>query len=1012
MSRYLAIPSLLLTADKAYSATQEAGLAPLAPTEASVSGSLKLSAAGVPSAAVSLDLKLQTGGNPLGYDATRYGLSSASLLQQTHGGGSYQGFLPRIYANQMGVARRVGATATAYHFWPSKVVRASDDSGGFASYNVRATTDRIQYLHTDGPTGDGWTLEVIFTDGDDGLTLANTPHRPALIVRPDGRLMVYFIVLDPYGAGDAVTCYSSTDDGATWSLYQRTCVILNDGSHDLLDAIYVDGDVVMVTGNSAAADVEVYLSSDDGASFTMLGNGNTTYYRPSITALSNGQWLIHADDNAGGVFVIRGAPGSDADDIDGIEWAQISALSGGFNQSRTVVRDDDGALYLYSVEQTSAGPMQCFVSTDEGETWSDASPDSSGRVFSLMGSSGDTYIAGLNGGWFNGYLVTVGVADDDSGDDGTPIAIFWGGWDSLTDRPVSETSGTPYNACYLAALCLPTDAAWTKTDSGGGATVDRTATGILSIISSAGGNSYYSAPTTFYTSTAHLGAVRERTIFRVNSGGSVAADTIMPMWVSGGDGLASQWFKIRVDGDNMAIIDVGGSIAATAFGAATGLFTDWTELFVAFVKGGGSTSAKGLLSVWYRTIGSRVWVQLADGIDVAEDGGATTSFLRFGGTNNAAADWEMHALWGARESNGMADWAGESALVGRSISPLGVHVPGNITVSAYGSSGRAGDTWWLQTGYLYGKEWTVQGGPGRRWRSTADASTQRIVYDAGASDMFDGDIFAVLGTNVSGVTLKFNTSDSWASPAVSIPMSSIIASSVSVATFGKGYIELSNATFRPHELASRPGRSGRRFWVRFSSGATYRIDDNPTATRLMLYGSDVSALSSTVTIFTDSMWARGVSGAGYRYMALEITNQNTADDYYEIGQFVMGYGIELTRDDGFEDGWSRRYLPNVEVMEPDSGARLTRFRGAMRRTLAIRWSPKYLTTHDGLLKVREVYRRCNGPETPFLYVHNPDKGWLADGGGYYRWTSDLSEEQVHGEDFFALGQITAEEEVE
>jgi hypothetical protein len=972
MARYLLAQHHLLKGSAITSTTSEAGPTIGQPVESAVDGDLKLGAAGAPTASVTLDLELQAGGNPTGFDQAQAGAGAGAELVWRETGEADT--LSRAWnARDYLTWAECPPASKALYGWQSPPRTLNNGSVGYVTYK-QGVADSIRFLHKSTRTGT-WTNVTIFTDGDDGLTIAQQDHRPGFVVLPDGRIIAYFLTAYS-GTGNAVTSYYSDDHGATWTLFRKISAVVG-ATHTLLNAETEEGEVVLVTGAKAAAGVAVYHSVSGGVGFAQRGATFTTYYRPVTTKNSAGQVVVLVDDNAGAAFVaVMGFGGR----LDNSEfWTAQTVLDGASTfGNNALVTDDRGTVWAFITTQQSEGPLSLIYSIDGGYSWTQNFTNY--FVLRFYGSGGNDYVDGITAGMWFGNLIVLGVGNPAGGSNSPQYALWFGGWSPMVgvERPVYEDFGGPYNMSYLA-IEEPTGLGWSKADSGTGATITETA-GYLNIVADASGNSLYSPPASWISLVDDNAGFRQRFFVRINSGGSSGRRCVIEAGIT--DTTNIQKVEIRFSTTTMTVVDGAGNTLGTSTPLAD--FTSWTEVWVAFEHEGGSASNLGKVTVCHRVAGQTTWIKVVDAVDVAETAGAA-NIIKFGGDTNGAVDWDLILLEMANDHAGVAEFDVPDDLVGRPLGVEGLYLKEtDVRVHAFGTGGVSGDTWDLDTSAKYPSTYIVDtDSPQKHWRSDDDGTANYIVFDAGANGLWMGDLWMLMGTNMPAATLEFNASDSWGAPSVSLSLSALMVDSVGINARGKGYVKSSTlTTMENHRYASRPGR--RRFLKFTTSGNLYEITDN-SADKFYFDGLDMSSETGGAQIYGDGMYDTTSQVVGYRYMRLGFAVQDTSDGYFTCGRLQAGFRLAMTSDGteydkGFRDVTS---IP-VDLMMADGGARYAQRLGEDRRSLLVQWHPAYRSDVPIDLSIDALYRRLGGQAGVVGFVRDTADTALAENGGLYR----------------------------
>jgi hypothetical protein len=223
----------------------------------------------------------------------------------------------------------------------------------------------------------------------------------------------------------------------------------------------------------------------------------------------------------------------------------------------------------------------------------------------------------------------------------------------------------------------------------------------------------------------------------------------------------------------------------------------------------------------------------------------------------------------------------------------------------HGGEGIDGDIWSFQAAYEYAMKNIISGTPQVPYRSTQDEIGVAILIDMGVNYRLLVDAIAVFGANVRTLGLMMNSSLVWDS---TTPIDETISFDLVTITLdaltGRFLRDTSVLSgYSDHELAG--------FYVRSTSGSdtigtTWKILDN-VGDWIELDTVDPTGLgaSDTLVIFSPKKVHTFTNTTPYRYIRLEITAQETAEGYYQLGEIVLGKAITLAR------GWSATYGLNT-----------------------------------------------------------------------------------------------------
>lgn len=966
-------PGHLHTPARILSATNESGLVVggAVPTTGNA-GQLRLSTAKTPFAAVDAVVRVQTGGNPTGYQppgGTRAPGCAVAWRKSTDTVGQVRGYVDRQHLVR--VEFPIANAGGSGHGIPSTPRTLADGALGVLMKNLNTGLTRFYRIATGGVlVGSPATL-------GDATTTTSNGYRSDFCVLGSGRLVAAVKNLT-----NLYTFYSD-DHGATWTqLGTQTALIAG----DVVCLEVIDDTIVMVSGFAASSVVNILLSLDGGATYTYVGTSTAALTNPRSCVAAGQILLSSANHTAGNLSYVYplaagGLPG------DAINTAVTSELTA------AVVTSDDGSVWVYGYGAgTNYIRAACGVSTDGGTTWVDPAGGAEVLDCETAAYAQQGYPSWSAGTW-QGRNVLVATTDSTGGTDGVFHLLTFGGWESVPE----SSSEAAFKHSYLS-IDLPENLSWTRTNVGAGATV--TAAGPLNVVSTgAVASTWQSSAAQWTTGAACTRRLRFR--LRVNSGGSVADDRSR-IRIIGNDGAGNeQELKIRFSTTAAKLYDGAANVLATA----TRDMTVWTEFRVDFTFG-----ASPVCSVWARadTDDVGLWTNILSAQALVNAAGVLDC-VRIGGSVVGAADLDVAYIGFAEtglQSNGMTN---PSGVTGRCLSAQspgfmlsGVHVGGK------NGNASPGDTYALRTSYSYGKQNIWQElRPSRHCRATGDNASWNVVFDAGVGDRFKGDGVALFGTNFRTASLEFNTADSWGAPAATISLDATLTSgTVGAGNRGRGYVgPTATPNWRIGQYKS--DGDGHRFFLEVS-GAVYEITDNDT-TRIYVEDTDLSAAAGTFRIFGDKMGG-GAAFSQYRYMRLLVGAQETADNYYRVGTLVFDVGFTPAQlyDHGFVD----RYQPVIEMVETDAGYRATSRLGPRRHTLSIQWPPLALLgpASDVEARLRDFYTSLEGSHRPFVFWRDvADLSTL----GLFRLVGTYSASNVWGELTTALtrvDQLVLEEE--
>jgi hypothetical protein len=244
----------------------------------------------------------------------------------------------------------------------------------------------------------------------------------------------------------------------------------------------------------------------------------------------------------------------------------------------------------------------------------------------------------------------------------------------------------------------------------------------------------------------------------------------------------------------------------------------------------------------------------------------------------------------------------------------GQHLICGANVIWRGGNAVDGDIWTFDAAYDYAMSNVIEDSPSKSWRSTQDNVDCNIVFDLGSTERYFADGVAFFGCNVRTLKFQMNASDSWGSPSVDESISFDLTTGACDNNPAANEIQDTSLTagYKDHELVG--------MMLRFTSGTlsgyTYEITDNVGS--YILVNGDVSSATTndTFAIYQDHVAATFTAGI-YRYMRISISAQQTADNYYEIGNVIVGRTVTLS--DAFEMEYELDHQYGISFLRTGSG---------------------------------------------------------------------------------------------
>lgn len=935
-------PGHLHAADRVLSASTERGLtvAPPTPTSTNV-GTIRLRTSGVPWAAVNTVVRLQTGGNPVGYahpGSTAPNGSAATWRNSTDTTSQYRGYVDSSYL----VRVEFPATYAAGTGYPSTPRQLADGALGFLTQATPTAGGNFWRV----PANGGAASSVVMANAGAALSAVG---RSDFVVLPSGRLVAFV------HSSTGPKRLHSDDNGVTWSA-SVDVTLGTIGQASTICVEYVDDVIVAVVASpTGAAATEVLVSMDEGFTFSTVDSSKTLRDARTCVTSTGKILVLDASSGATGNGVREIAPGGGLGDevlIGGPAHADAPAA---------IVTRDDGVTwaYIWNYTGTTNLDMHCRVSLDGGTTW--ATPNSGLDIADLGTTLADGGYQAISAGTWHGKIILLGVTKATTGSDDVLHMLTFGGWESVTESTGGDKT---YEHTYVP-MDYPDSVGWTRSNFGAGATI--TNTGPLRIVSTGADNTEYRSPTAVWSSSAG-DSRRARFRVRINSGGSTADDRSRFRFVMD-DTVNQQEVKIRFSTTGIAVVDGAGN----SLGSATITMTGWVD-FLLYFKHDAGAGGSGDASLYYKAAGTihdtdEPWIVVFENATVAEVVGVEDRVV-FGGNTGGATSWDI-AYIGIGDDDALAiasnGFVNPTNLRGRPLTATSDYfLSAGTNLGARNAAGSPGDTYTVTTGYQYAKEdvWR-EFRPSRCVRSSADGTTWDWRADAGANNQFKGDTIALFGTNFRTCTFEANATDTWGAPTVTVSLdATLVTSTVGAANRGPGYFGPAvSLNWRAGQY--RSDKDAHRFFVQVA-GEVYEITDNDED-RLYVENVDFSAVTGTFYIFGDRM-AAILTFAQQRFVRISLPSQGTSDDYFQLGTVI--FDKSFTPAMPYDETFTDRVVPAVVAFESEPGHSSRVRKGPRRYSTQVEWAPidyKASLTTDEERRIASFYAAIEGNLTPIVF---------------------------------------------
>lgn len=529
-----------------------------------------------------------------------------------------------------------------------------------------------------------WTTVDVVT----GLSTTAQPS-PCLVVTGDAVSLFHYAIDDDSDTAN-VDIYQSLDEGATWA--QSAAAVLQNEAIDLtaytlgrMRGAYQNGQLMLLIGGTSTdvvADprefVFQYASPDGGAHCVQISSCSYCAY-PEV-AVYDGRFVFCFADESTGFLQSRFVANAYADlsntPNDTATAAWDIAFAHEYNQmfpiTTNVVTDCDHALavsenglyWLARCASTAGSSEQsCQIVRILGPItnrniknmgYEPAGPVSGYGVWWLQdaGQTATDYpVHFCAWGWRGNIEVAFNLVSNSAQWDDQLFLTDLGGNSTVT-QPFEKLIRADYlQACWLQtymASSLPTIAryGWTATGAG---TADITTTPGWLYVSTAAQQKYYTQ-----TKTSNYGEIRMGGYMRRVSGGSITGAEIA-CGIRLGQAALGYEVQLRISGSQVRLYDVNAAatVATVSVDTTGGLYflialNENGDCFAAVAPG--------------RTDGARIYLSLANGVGVTDDGGAggTDNVWMFGNraVGTAVSEWaEVNAWWTTGSPSGLRSLA-------------------------------------------------------------------------------------------------------------------------------------------------------------------------------------------------------------------------------------------------------------------------------------------------------------------------------------------------------------------
>lgn len=811
-----------------------------------------------------------------------------------------------------------------------------------------STTGLIKYRDIDADRYDEWTSYA------PGLTLdtalAAGDHNARMIDLPDGRLML--VVRVGTAAPYDFDVYHSEDGGLTWQRISRAIVdrfCLGTGPTHNLDSQFQlarAGEFIRLVWVNAAATVITLVSSDRGASWAKLTNGDTAFnttdaddtYIVNLTGVSeSGEFLLALVTAATTVKHYYAVGDNDwTNDASGDVTSVQNAKQIVFIQTPEYVYEfiywsDEAAGVNDGWTVRRARPAQYLDFTNaSGIGWEEI------QIANTY-DCGIAYMPGrLSTCWAGNQIAFMGARRSEGGGTDIDRASGWyqGGWTTRSIYRAAPSKSLddltlPFQSRVWTCECdepsVPAGSPWVKTVVAGGlatATMDY----VLLASVAAGDVVRYSrtiAPGAGPAWGQNFGCCFGW-VARIDTGDSgVAADQVAVRIQSENQANTTQLdVSIRMGGtvviyDNIA----AATLASVAVSMRTGSAGQFFECRLYMVQNAGPVYNAQLAVFDYET---KVWTVSAVVAltSAAAAGNNVVSWGHWVGSHANMTSWwrEFWVCEGATQSFTayQEGFTNPGSMIGANTSPLPAYLTQGASLAWGGLGGAREDEYTGEVLHTYAIENIAVDSPRIEWRSTSMAA-QTIILDAGANNRWKPTAAAAFRTNDRQILVDFDTDVAFGSPTAAVTLD---ATAFGTATLP---LEVASRSGTTCTIVVAAGSAGARLVAGELAGCYIRPTDGAAAgltwkvtrhTGITLYCDEEAAtlqaqglgVGDHMVVFMDHA-AVEITMPTEQYMRLRLTETDVAEGYHRIGTLVVGRKttIDVPLDWAFTDNMQ----PNI-----------------------------------------------------------------------------------------------------
>lgn len=655
------------------------------------------------------------------------GVGTAALVWKQSTDSDWMGWDPPGVVSAFRTVSYETGTAEAGARWPHAVTLS--DGRVVVAYcrSLGGTSSvRTRTIAADGTIAAAVSVQSQTTSG-------TLEMRPALVVLPSGRLVIFYFTFAT--SSWAIASEYSDDGGATWTL-QNARATAGPGASatyvpNFLRAAYSGGQIVVIAGyvDGSNRNVRQWASIDQGCTLTLVSTYTSTSYdllSGDIVPLDGGGFLaalwVYLGSNDYAVRSVRiGSAFSSLSD----QWTTstgttrvdvVSVTTAGTRDYGWValVKGDDEKhwciLVARNADNTVSAQGDTLVTQDEGRTWSNITED-----LEWFESAADTaYPSGIAATWHQGRVLLYGNADQRSALPTNGNSLYeWalGGYSTVTTPTLGESPEWRNIAGYdrtWFAIEDPTSNGYTA--AGTGTSAFNASVEAWEVSATSPDTKTLSLTPAFSDSSGY----GVRAILRGDAGSTS---------ITLGDAGADYEVRVSISVGSPTRLFLTDVQASSTLAQPTVSSATWYEVMV-WVQ-------SGKASAWYRPAYDTAakWVALATNQTLTA-GTVSADHLTFGAVAGTTTTGYWRAVRYAYSYAGLVNipadgFTNPTDLRPRPTAATPVYLTDGVSVAARGGTAATGDEWDIETEHTYSvdrihpREWPS---PSQGWRSTGTSA--------------------------------------------------------------------------------------------------------------------------------------------------------------------------------------------------------------------------------------------------------------------------------------------------